>query len=158
MAVRLFILLQERTFADALAIRLEGEPDMAVVAALHTNVAPPHPCTSSMVDVMLLDGDLPGNAAFRLCEEMAQSHGAPRVIMMSHSADPACILRAIRAGVAGWVGKDESLDRLIDVIHRVARNETWLPPGQTGQVLRLLLRGPDREQDEGTQSLFALTD
>ena len=160
MAVRLFILLQERTFADALAIRLESEPDIDVVAALHTqNAPPPHLFTESMADVMLLDGDLPGNAAFRLCEEVSQSSGAPRVILLSRSADPARMLRAIRAGAVGWICKNESLVRLIDVIHGVARNETWLPPGQTGDVLRLLLLGgPDRDEDEGIQLLATLTD
>ncbi len=158
MAVRLFILLQERTFADALAIRLEGELDMDVVAALHANARPPRVFMGSMVDVLLLDGDLPGNAAFRLCEEVSHSREAPHVILLSRSADAARIVRAISAGAVGWVGKNESLDRLIEVIRGVARNETWLPPGQTGQVLRLLLRGPDREQDEGTQLLSALTD
>jgi DNA-binding NarL/FixJ family response regulator len=158
MAVRLFILLQERTFADALAIRLEGELDMDVVAALHAKAAPPRLFTGSMVDVVLLDGDLPGHAAFRLCEGISHNPKAPHVILLSHSADPARIVRAIRAGAVGWVGKYESLDRLIEVIHGVARNETWLPPGQTGQVLRLLLGGSDREQDGGTKLLSALTD
>jgi DNA-binding NarL/FixJ family response regulator len=158
MAIRLFILLRERTFADALAIRLEGELDIDVVAALYTNVPPPRLFTGSRIDVMLLDGDLPGNAAFRLCEEVSHSREAPHVILLSHSADPAHIVRAVRAGVVGWVGKNESLGRLIDVIHGVARGETWLPPGQTGQVLRQLLSGTGREQDEGTQLLSALTD
>src|ERR1700733_169361 len=36
MAIDLFILLEERTFADALAIRLEREPDMEVVGARDT--------------------------------------------------------------------------------------------------------------------------
>jgi len=159
MAVRLFILLQERTFADALAIRLESEPDMEVVAALHTqNFPPAHLFTGSMADVMVLDGDLPGNAAFRLCEEASSSSGAPRVILLSQSADPARIVRAIRAGAVGWICKNESLDRLIDVIHGAARNETWLPPGQTGEVLRLLLGAPDREERAGAPLLAALTD
>ena len=77
--------------------------------------------------------------------------------MLSYSANPARIVRAIRAGV-GWVCKAESLDRLIYVIRGVARNETWLPSGQTGPVLRLLMRGPYREPDVGAQLLSALTD
>jgi len=159
MAVRLFILLQERTFADALAIRLESEPDMDIVAALNTDHAPPpNLFAGSMADVMLLDADLPGNGAFRLCEKMSQSSGAPRLILLSKSANPLRIVRAIRAGAVGWVCKNESLDRLIDVIRGVARNETWLPPGQTGQVLRLLLRETGRDEEEGAHLLSALTD
>jgi len=157
MAIRLFILVKERVFADALAIRLDTEPDMGVVAALHTNVPPPHVVTG-MIDVLLVDDDLPGDTAFGLCEKMSRSRGAPHVIVLSHSADPGRIVRAIRAGAVGWVCKGESLDRLIRVIRGAVRNETWLPPGQTGQVLRLLLHGPDPAPDDGTELLATLTD
>jgi DNA-binding NarL/FixJ family response regulator len=157
MAVRLFILVQERVFADALAIRLDAEPDMDVVATLHTST-PPSRLRPGRADILLLDGDLPANAAFRLCEEMAHSRGEPHVIMLSYSADPGRIVRAIRAGVLGWVGKDESIDRLIYVIRGVARNETWLPPSQTGQVLQLLMRGADPEPDACPPLLSELTD
>lgn len=157
MAVRLFILVQERVFADALAIRLDAEPDVDVVAALYTNAPSPQLRTGG-VDVLLLDGDLPSDTAFRLCEAMSRSPGAPRVIVLSYSADPGRIVRAIRAGAVGWVCKSESLDRLIDVICGVARNETCLPLGQTGQVLRLLLGGPDREPVSDAQLLSSLTD
>ena len=157
MAIRLFILVKERVFADALAIRLDAEPGVDVVTALYAN-APPPQLRTGRADVLLLDGDLPANAAFRLCEEMSRSHEAPHVIVLSHSAEPGRIVRAIRAGAVGWVRKGESLDRLIRVIRGVARNETWLPPGQTGQVLRLLLHGPESAPQGGTEVLSALTD
>jgi DNA-binding NarL/FixJ family response regulator len=98
---------------------------------------------------VLLDGDLPDNAAFGLCEELSQRGEAPHVIFLSHSSDPRHIVRGIEAGAVGWVRKDESLDRLIDVIHGVARGETWLPTVDTGEVLRLLLRRPDPGHDGG---------
>ncbi|MGO9194635.1 MAG: helix-turn-helix domain-containing protein [Streptosporangiaceae bacterium] len=53
--------------------------------------------------------------------------------------------------------KDESLDRLIEVIYGVARGETWLPTGDTGEVLRLLLRRPDEGQNSGSDLLAGLT-
>ena len=156
MAIGLFILVQERTFADALAIRLEREPDMDVVAALDASVLPPRVFAGSRVDVVLLDADLADNAAFGLCQELSQSSHAPHVIFLSQSNDPECIVRAIRAGAVGWVREDESLARLIYVIRGVARGETWLPPHQTGEVLRRLMNGPDHEED-GDQLLAALT-
>ena len=156
MEVGLFILLQERTFADALAIRLESEPDMDVVATLDTSTLPSRLLVSSRVGVVLLDADLADNAAFRLGQELAQAPDPPRVIFLGLSNDPECIVRAIRAGAAGWVRKDESLDRLIYVIRGVAQGETWLPPDQTGEVLRLLMREPDHDEDSG-QLLAALT-
>lgn len=157
MAVRLFILVQERTFADVLATRLEAEQDMEVVAALQTGAPSLHLFTGGRAGVLLLDGDLPGDAAFRLCEELSQHGEAPRMVLLSHSSDPARIVRAIGAGAVGWVRTDESLDRLIDVIRGAARSETWLPPSETGQVLKLLLRGPDPEPGYGSRLLGTLT-
>ncbi len=143
MTVRLLILVQERTFADALATRLEAEPDMEIVAALHTRAPSAHLFTGSRADVVLLDADFPDTAAFDLCQELSQRGEGPQVILLSQPSDPARIIRGVGAGAAGWVRKDESLDRLIEVIYGVARGETWLPTGDTGEVLRLLLRRPD---------------
>ena len=157
MTVRLLILVQERTFADALATRLDAEQDLEVVAVLHARVPSPHLFTGSRPDVVLLDGDLPDDAAFGLCEELSQRGEAPYVILLGQSSDPRRIVRGIRAGAVGQVRKDESLDRLIQVIHGVARGETWLPTGDTGEVLRLLLRRHDPGPSGGSEMLAGLT-
>jgi DNA-binding NarL/FixJ family response regulator len=157
MTVRLLILAQEHTFADALATRLEAEPDLEIVAALHTRSPSPQLFTASRADVVLLDGDFPDNAAFGLCQAMWQRGEPPRTILLSETSDPRHIVRAIEAGAAGWVRKDETLDRLIEVIHGVARGETWLPASDTGNVLRLLLRRPDPGRDGNSELLAGLT-
>jgi DNA-binding NarL/FixJ family response regulator len=157
MAVRLLILAQETTFADALATRLEAEPGLEVVAALHARIPSPQLFAGSLADVVLLDGDLPGDAAFGLCDELSRPGGTPYVILISHSSDPRRIVRGIETGAVGWVRKDESLNRLIDVIHGVTRGETWLPPGDTGEVLRLLMRRRDLGHDGGGELLAVLT-
>jgi len=145
-AVGLFILLRERTFADALAIRLAEEPDMEVLA-LETRALPPRSFVTRGVDVVLLDADMADDAAFRMCQELSQNGKAPHVIFLSHSADPGRIIRGIGAGAVGWVCQYESLDRLLHVIRGVARDEMWLPPGETAAVLRLLMRGPDPDRN-----------
>lgn len=155
MVVRLIIVVEERTFADALATRLETEHDVEIVAAVHTRAPSPSLFSRSPADVMLLDGDLPDDAAFRLCEELSQRSDVPYVIFLSLSSEPTRIVRAVSAGAVGWVRKDESVDRLIQVIRGTARGETWLPQGETGEVLRLLLRRPEPEEDG--EMLAALT-
>ena len=107
-------------------------------------------------DVLVLDGDLPGGAANRLCEEMSGRAIGTRVIMTSSSSGPARIVQAIRAGAAAWVGKDESVEHLLRVIRGVARGETWLPPAEAGNVLRLLLLQQERHS-EVERLLAALT-
>jgi DNA-binding NarL/FixJ family response regulator len=157
MALGLLILVQERTFADALAIRLEREPDMDVVVALDISALPPRGFAGSRVNVVLLDADLPDNAAFGMSRELSQAPGAPHVVFLSDSNDPERIVRGLRAGAVGWVRKDESLARLIDVIRGVARGGAWVPPDQAEEVSRLLVRRPRHDEDGGAQLLMALT-
>jgi DNA-binding NarL/FixJ family response regulator len=157
MTVKLLILVEENTFADVLGTRLGAQQDLEVVAALHTTAHLPRLLMGSRADVLLMDGDFDGDMAFGLCSELSRRRNAPRVIMLSYLSDPQFIIRGMEAGAVGWVRKDESIDRLLDVIHGVARGETWLPASDTGKVLQLLLRRPDPEAHNGSHFLAALT-
>jgi two-component system NarL family response regulator len=156
MAINVIVADQERTFADALAARLGAEGDMEVVGAVYVRAPGPWLVAGSLAEVIVLDGDLPGEAANRLCEELSGRDEPVGVIMLSSSSEPERIVEAIRAGAGGWVRKDESLEHLLCVIRGVARGETWLPPSETGKVLRLLLRAGARQR-ESERLLAALT-
>jgi DNA-binding NarL/FixJ family response regulator len=153
MGINVLVADQERTFAEALAARLEAESDMAVVGAVRVRMPRPWLIAQIPADVLLLDGDLPGEAANRLCQELSGRDARIRVIMLTSSSGSARIVRAIGAGAAAWVRKDESLDHLLRVIRGVVRGETWLPPAETGHVVRLLLR--ERERQRKSERLLA---
>jgi DNA-binding NarL/FixJ family response regulator len=76
MGISVFVVDQERTFADALAARLEAEEDVEVVAAVHARTPAECLIVGRHADVMLLDGDLPERAAMRLCEELCSRDDA----------------------------------------------------------------------------------
>jgi DNA-binding NarL/FixJ family response regulator len=149
MGLRVFIVDQERTFADALAGRLEAERDIAMVAAVSVALPELPPVVSQEADIMLLDADLPGGAAFTLCREVARRGIAAHVIMLSYSAEAERVAAAVRAGAGAWLSKSESLEHLLRVMRGIVQGETWLPPAVMGHVLTLLLRGdmPPRRSD-----------
>ena len=156
MGLNVFLIDKERTFADALAARLEAEDDIEVVMAVHRQAPAPSLIVGRHADVVLLDADLPGDAAIRLCEELSGRADAPRVVMLSRSSEASRIADSVRAGAAAWVRKGESLAYLLQVIRGVAAGETWLPPAETGAVLRLLLQ-EQKEQSESDRLLASLT-
>ena len=150
MEITAVVIDEERTFADALAIRLNAEDDLSVVA-----VAQPTATTMGWhADIILLDVDLTGS--MRLCKATSGPPHSTRVIMLSHTSEPARIIAAIEAGARAWVRKDESVEHLLRVLRGVARGETWLPPAEAGNVLSLLLRQRDRRED-GDRMLALLT-
>jgi two-component system NarL family response regulator len=146
MAISVIVADRERTFAEALAARLAVEGDMQVVGAVHVRAPGPWLVAGRPAEVMLLDADLPDEAANHLCEELSARDEPIGVIMLSSSSEPQRIVAAIRAGAAAWVRKDESLEHLLRVIRGVSQGETWLPHSETGNVLRLLLRAEDRHR------------
>jgi len=156
MGISVIVVDQQRTFADVLAARLEAEDDVEVVAAVHAGTPAQCLIVGRHADLMLLDADLPERAAVRLCEELCGRDEPPRVVMLSFSSEPERIVDAVRAGAAAWVGKNEPLQHLLQVIRGVARGETWLPPAEAGRVLELLMRDQDQRRDNDRQ-LAALT-
>ena len=147
MGISVFVVDQERTFADALAARLEAEDDVEVVAAVHARTPAQCLIVGRHADVMLLDADLPERAAVRLCEELCGRDEPPRVVMLSFSSKPERIVDAVRAGAAAWVGKNEPLQHLLQVRddrlqfgHRVGGQ--FLRLGQLVRVLGALLLQP----------------
>jgi DNA-binding NarL/FixJ family response regulator len=119
MGISVFVIDAERTFADALSARLEAEEDIDIVMSLHPKAPAPSLILGRHADVVLLDADLPESLAANLCEELASRAEAPRVVMMSSDSKANRIADAVRAGAAGWVRKDESLDHLLGVVRGV---------------------------------------
>jgi len=154
MGINVLIVDQERTFADAIAAWLETERDIEVVGAVQMNMRGLWRIVLMPADVVMLDGDLPDEAANRLCGELSGREARTCVITLSSSSEPARIVQAILAGAAAWVRKDESLEHLLRVIHGVLRGEIWLPRSETGNVIRLLLR--ERDQHQGNERLLAV--
>jgi len=143
-------------FRDALATRLQAEPDLSVVAKAHSAEFAPSVLVGRSIDVILLDAELPDASATGLCSEITRRADAPRVVMLSTTSRPERIVAALRAGALAWVGKDESIDHLLRVIRGVVRGETWLPHVELGPVLRLLIDGLDGRRDRD-DLLAALT-
>ena len=145
MAINVLIADQERAFTDVLAARLDDENDIEATGAVQ---APGSSLlTGKSAEVMVLDGDLPDDAANRLCERLSGGDESTRVIMLSFSSEPERIVKALRARAAAWVRKDESLEHLLRVIRGVARGESWLPPSETADVIQLLIWGQERHRE-----------
>jgi DNA-binding NarL/FixJ family response regulator len=144
MVTSVAIIDQELTFADALAFRLEAENDIKVVAVATTS---PGSVPEGYADIILLDADLADDMASLLCGVNASPE--TRVVMLSHTSEPARIIAAIQAGAAAWIRKDEPVGHLLELLRGVARGQTWLPVAETGNVLSLLLRPQDSGSDDG---------
>jgi CheY-like chemotaxis protein len=86
--IHVLIVDQHLAFRDALAARLQAEPDLAVVGKAHSAEFAPRVLVGRSADVILLDADLPDDSAIAFCAEMTQRADAPRVVMLSAASTP----------------------------------------------------------------------
>lgn len=151
--IRIAIFDRERTFAEALAARLALEPDLEVVQVIQSVQSAVGVAVTEKVNILLLDGDLPRNAALSICTEVSGRNYTPRVVILSGFSAAERIAGAVRAGAAAWVNKGTSVEELVRVIYGVQRGESYLPPETIGPVLRLLIeQDDDRHRND---SVFA---
>lgn len=79
-----------------------------------------------------------------------------RTVMLAERDDPQLAASALQAGACGWVAKDCSLSRLLQVLRGVLRGETHLPPALLTGVLRELTT-TRKHRTESEQLVSALT-
>ncbi|MEU1312795.1 response regulator transcription factor [Streptomyces cinnamoneus] len=118
-------------------IRIVGEAaDGAEVAALVDRHAP---------DVVLMDIRMPSMDGLAATEQLRGRERAPEVIVLTTFHADEQVLRALRAGAAGFVLKDTPPGEIVEAVRRVAAGVPVLSPGVTRQ---LIARVTDRAQDE----------
>lgn len=149
----------QRTFADALAARLAIEPGLLVVAATESAAFVRRMLIGRRVDVALLDAELPDSLdlGVELARRRATAPWPVQVIMLGAVPDAMRVVEVLRAGVAGWVPKEHSIEYLLDAIRGVMRGETRLPCTAVGPVLQHLFRERDEREKSANHPLATLT-
>ncbi|MFJ3669120.1 response regulator [Streptomyces sp. NPDC090106] len=87
-------------------------------------------------DVVLMDIRMPGTDGLTATERLRALPEAPQVVVLTtfHADDQ--VLRALRAGAAGFVLKDTPPAEIVDAVRRVAAGDPVLSPTVTRQLMR----------------------
>ncbi|MGZ4626969.1 MAG: LuxR C-terminal-related transcriptional regulator [Kineosporiaceae bacterium] len=136
--LRLVVVDDHLTFAEALGSRLHAEPDLHVVATVGSPEQMWAVLGRERVDVVLLDLDDERPDGTAVLHELRQRCPDCRVVVIAARSDPGSIIEAVRDGVAGWVPKEQGIGQLLDTVRGVGRDETWIPAPLLTGVLQAL--------------------
>jgi len=86
-------------------------------------------------DVLLLDVGMPGLNGLDVAARLATHDASIRVLILSMHTSEEYVLRALRAGCAGYLLKGSAVAELEIAVRAVARGETYLSPAVSKHVM-----------------------
>jgi two-component system nitrate/nitrite response regulator NarL len=156
--VTLLICDDHRTLTDALAMVVERDPELRLVAS---PVADPERavelCREHEPDVVLMDivfkgkaGTMSGIEATRRIKEVSP---ATKVVIMTAHDDERLLVEAVEAGASGFLGKDEPADEVLRAAKAAAEGEVLIEPATLSRLLHHVTK--EREERSEVLALFA---
>jgi DNA-binding NarL/FixJ family response regulator len=163
---RLLIVDDHRIFCQGLEAVFAAEPDFEPLAISN-------PCQALgfvaawQPDVVIMDLRLGEASGIELTRKMTALPDPPAIVVLTAYADMAAALDAVRAGAAGFVPKNASVEQVLSAVRAAVLGGTWLPyelltklvaehrdplsplplaqlTAREQQVLRLMVSGMDR--------------
>lgn len=99
-------------------------------------------------DVLLIDLGFPEGSGLDAAREVRRTYPETRVVILTASEDPGSLLEADKLGLAGYVGKDQRLDGIVEALRRAADG--------VGRVDKAQLRRLEGTRDRAAGQLSVL--
>jgi two-component system, NarL family, response regulator LiaR len=132
--VRLLLADDHTMFRQGLRELIERKTQFAVVGEARTGREVLEQIDLLHPNIILLDIQMPELDGIAVARQLAISHPAIKIIMLTMYRQDQHLLEAIKAGVKGYLLKDADAEELLDVIERVERGESALDPALTARV------------------------
>ncbi|GAB2683002.1 response regulator transcription factor [Saccharopolyspora gloriosae] len=142
-----------------LVMMLRGAPDVRVVAEAGDGAEAVELADRHAPDVVLMDIRMPGTDGLEATETLRRRRRAPQVVVLTTFDADAHVLRALRAGAAGFLLKDTPPDELVLAIRQVAQGRPVLSPEVTRRLIDRVAGGEqDTRRDAARRKLAPLAD
>ncbi|MFJ5674657.1 response regulator [Streptomyces sp. NPDC093097] len=156
--IRILLAEDQRMMRGALALLLDLETDMEVVAQVPAGDQIIPAALQSRPDVALLDIELPGMSGLDAAAELRDQLPSCKVLIVTTFGRPGYLRRAMEAGASGFLVKDGPVEDLAEAIRRVLAGERVIDPGLAAAALSA---GPNpltqRERDVLTAAVDGAT-
>lgn len=86
-------------------------------------------------EVVVLDLHLPDMSGAEVAAGLAAAEPAPKILVLSASAEQDDVLAAVKAGACGYLVKSASREEFLDAVRRTAEGDAVFTPGLAGLVL-----------------------
>ena len=145
MSIRVLIVDDDPLLRAGLKLMLGGAEDLRVVGEAGDGSGVQGLIDRLAPDVVLMDIRMPGTDGLTATEAVRRRPGAPEVVILTTFDADEHVLRALRAGAAGFILKDTPPAEIVESVRRIAAGQPVLSPAVTK---RLITRVADAGQDD----------
>ncbi|MES4889869.1 response regulator transcription factor [Streptomyces sp. NPDC096012] len=161
MTIRVLLADDQALLRSAFRVLVDSEPDMEVVGEASDGAQAVRLAKETAPHVVLMDIRMPGTdglAATRMISADPSLAHVRVVILTTFEVDD-YVVRSLRAGASGFLGKGSEPEELLNAIRIAAGGEALLSPAATkGLIARFLAQGDDDGLDPArSERLNALT-
>ena len=159
MTIRVLIVDDDPLLRAGLQLMLGGAPDIRVVGEAGDGSGVQSLIDRLSPDVVLMDIRMPGMDGLTATEAIRKRPGAPEVVILTTFDADEHVLRALRAGAAGFILKDTPPAEIVESVRRVAGGQPVLSPGVTKRLItRVAASGQDQRKSKAAERLKDLND
>lgn len=123
------------------------EPDLDVCGEAEDVSQALQQLEATRPDVVIVDLTLKGGHGLELIQDIKARNQQVKMLVSSMHDESLFAERALRAGAAGYISKQESPEKIIDAVRRVLRGEIYLSPRMTSRLLHRISTGEPLEKN-----------
>ncbi|MFG1960860.1 response regulator [Nonomuraea sp. NPDC049028] len=133
--IRVLIVDDDALVRAGLSMILGGTGDIEIVAEAGDGSEVPPLIAAHRPDVVLMDIRMPDVDGLTATEALRAAESPPEVVVLTTFHADAQVVRALRAGAAGFLLKDIPPRELVEAIRKVTAGEPILSPAVTRQLI-----------------------
>ncbi|WP_440101018.1 response regulator transcription factor [Streptosporangium sp. H16] len=143
--IRVLLVDDDAIVRAGLRLMLGGAPDVEIVAEAADGAEVPALVAAYGPDLVLMDIRMPGVDGLAATERLRARPGAPEVLVLTTFHTDAHVLRALRAGAAGFLLKDTPPQDIVTAVRTVAAGDPVLSPAVTRRLIEQVTDGSEQE-------------
>ncbi len=121
--IRVLLIDDHPVVRAGIRMLLEQDPGIEVVGEVDNGNKAVQLVESLKPDVLLLDMEMPGKNGVQVAQELKNAKTKVQILGLSAYDDEEYISGLLSSGAAGYLTKDEALDKIVEAVHGVARGE-----------------------------------
>ncbi|RJP23664.1 MAG: DNA-binding response regulator [Candidatus Omnitrophota bacterium] len=153
MKIRILLADDHIVMRDGIRALLEKHSDFEVVAVASNGRETLDLIRKHDVDVVVMDISMPHMTGIEAAQQIKSLSPKVKVLALSVHTDNELVARMIEAGASGYLPKSCEIDELIEAIHTVMKNRTYLSPSVVDSVFKFM----QKEPSQSDSSLSPLT-